>query len=74
MFSLVAVMCFYLGTKNFFDAFATPFSVWTTVNWLLFLTGGGLIIICYFCVRQAMKDFEEAKQKKEAQASVDEEE
>lgn len=67
MFSLVALMCLYLGTSNLYDALSTPFGTWSVFHWLLFITGGGLLVVCYFCVRQAIRDLEEHKKKKQEQ-------
>ncbi|MBQ3588799.1 MAG: hypothetical protein II977_09545 [Oscillospiraceae bacterium] len=65
MFSLVALMCFYLGGNNIRKAFMlAPFGQWKFINWALLLTGILLIPAGILCMKQAMKDFRENKEKK----------
>ena len=73
MFSLVALMCLYLGTSNIRKAFATPFSRWANINWMLAVTGVFLVLTGIACLLQALKDYREKrdaayeKQEKEKQ-------
>lgn len=65
MFSLVALMCFYLGTSNIRKAFAlADFADWGFINWSLFVIGVVLIPVGVFCVLQAMKDLKEKQAEK----------
>ena len=71
MFSLVALMCFYMGGNNIRKAFMlAPFGQWQLINWALFATGVVMIPVGFFCLKQAMKDYKEAQEKKEATAKA----
>ncbi|MEG2928986.1 MAG: hypothetical protein RR846_05480 [Oscillospiraceae bacterium] len=63
MFALVALMCLYLGIKNLYCAFVVPFKIWGLIHWLLLVTGAALLIVAFFCVRQATKDLKLRRQK-----------
>ena len=74
MFSLVALMCFYLGTNNIRKAFAlAPFDQWVFINWALFAVGVILLPVGVFCLLQAMKDFKVRKAEKEAKEKAEKE-
>lgn len=65
MFSLVALMCLYLGTNNIRKAFVlAPFGQWQLINWSLFVTGIVLIPVGLLCIKQAVKDYKEAQRQK----------
>lgn len=65
MFSLVALLSLYIGSKNLRKAFyLRPFSQWTSINWLLLLTGIVLIIVGIACIFQALKDYKESQYNK----------
>ncbi len=66
MFSLIALLSLYVGSKNLRKAFyLRPFSQWTYINWLLLLTGMILIVLGVICVYQSLKDYKDAQKEKE---------
>ena len=72
MFSLVALMCLYLGTSNISKALRQPFRQWASIHWMLAISGVLLILVGIACVWQAVKDAKErgekAKEKEEKEA------
>lgn len=65
MFTLVALMCLYLGINNLYKAFRVSFYSWHIVHYGLAITGICLLVVCFFCIRQAIKDYNERKQNKD---------
>ncbi len=63
MFSLVALMCLYIGVSNIRKAFSAPFSRWSAINWALAGTGVILLLLAAACIWQASKDYKQAKEK-----------
>ena len=63
MFSLVAIMCLYLGTGNISKAFRRPLSQWAASNYMLLVSGVLLILVGIACVWQAVRDYKERGEK-----------
>lgn len=63
MFSLVALMCLYIGVNNIRKAFAAPLSRWNAMNCALAGTGIILLFLAVACIWQANKDYKQAKEK-----------
>lgn len=63
MFSLVAIMCLYLGTGNISKAFRRPLSQWAAIHYMLFVSGVLLILVGIACVWQAVRDYKERGEK-----------
>ncbi|MBR5520668.1 MAG: hypothetical protein IKU54_01600 [Oscillospiraceae bacterium] len=60
MFSLVALLCLYMGGNNIRKAFAlAPFDQWAFINWALFITGIAMLAAVIPLIMQAMKDLKE---------------
>lgn len=74
MFAIVALLCLYLGGNNIKKAFVlAPFGRWKAINWMLLGTGVALLALVPFLIRQAMKDYQIAKEnaaEKERQAEA----
>lgn len=62
MFSLVALMCLYIGVSNIRKAFARPVGRWRAINYALAVTGVLLLLLGAACVWQANKDYKQAKE------------
>ena len=71
MFSLVALMCLYLGTGNISKAFKQPFGRWAAIHWMLAVSGIMLILVGFACIWQATRDYKERGRKARAKAEAE---
>lgn len=63
MFAIVALLCLYLGGNNIRKAFAlATFSQWKAINWMLLVTGIAMFCLVPFLLRQAIRDYNLAKE------------
>ena len=71
MFSLVALMCLYLGTNNISKAFNRPFGSWQAINWMLAVSGLMLILVGIACIWQAIRDYTRRGKEKQAKEEAE---
>ncbi len=66
---ILAILCFYYGSNNIIAAFQVSLSDFEVINWLLLLTGVGLVVFGFACTYLAIQDNKQKQAQKDMQTA-----